>query len=109
MASDVIDVTLTVYRPAVKTLKPMFYQQQKTSGPVQRNLKPVSCPQMTVKASNSGPNVLSGMGPPSKEGERRCYECGQKGHIKPQCPKLMGKQQVARVKIEDLIKEDEET
>ena len=30
------------------------------------------------------------------------------GHIKPQCPRLKGKQWVARVKIKDLIKEDEE-
>ena len=32
----------------------------------------------------------------------------QKGHIKPQCPKLKGKQWVARAQIEDLIEEDEE-
>ena len=25
---------------------------------------------------------------PSKEGELRCYECGQKGHMRPQCLKL---------------------
>ena len=25
---------------------------------------------------------------PSKEGELKCYECGQKGHMRPQCPKL---------------------
>ena len=25
---------------------------------------------------------------PSKEGELKCYECGQKGHMQPQCPKL---------------------
>ena len=25
---------------------------------------------------------------PSKEGELKCYECGQKGHMWPQCPKL---------------------
>ena len=25
---------------------------------------------------------------PSKEGELKCYKCGQKGHIRPQCPKL---------------------
>ena len=24
----------------------------------------------------------------SKEGELKCYECGQKGHMQPQCPKL---------------------
>ena len=23
-----------------------------------------------------------------KEGELKCYECGQKGHMRPQCPKL---------------------
>ena len=25
---------------------------------------------------------------PSKEGELKCYECGQKGHMRLQCPKL---------------------
>ena len=25
---------------------------------------------------------------PSKEGELKCYKCGQKGHMQPQCPKL---------------------
>ena len=25
---------------------------------------------------------------PSKEGELKCYECCQKGHMRPQCPKL---------------------
>ena len=25
---------------------------------------------------------------PSKEGKLKCYECGQKGHMQPQCPKL---------------------
>ena len=25
---------------------------------------------------------------PSKEGKLKCYECGQKGHMRPQCPKL---------------------
>ena len=108
-ANDVIDVTPTAYRPTVKISKLMFYQPQKTSGPVQRNLKLVSHPQMTVKASNSCPHVPSSMGPPLKEGELCCYECGQRGHIKPQCPKLKGKQQVARAQIEDLIEEDEET
>ena len=43
-----------------------------------------------------------------KEGELHCNECGQKGHIKPQCPKLKGKQPVVRAQIKDLIEEDEE-
>ena len=25
---------------------------------------------------------------PLKEGELKCYECGQKGHMRPQCPRL---------------------
>ena len=25
---------------------------------------------------------------PLKEGKLKCYECGQKGHMRPQCPKL---------------------
>ena len=86
----------------------MFYQAQKTSGLTQRNLKPISHPQMTAKASNSCPHVTSGMGAPLKEGELHCYKCEQKGNIKPQCPKLKGKQKVARVQIKDLIEEDEE-
>ena len=27
---------------------------------------------------------------PLKEGELKCYECGQKGHMRPQCPKVRG-------------------
>ena len=25
---------------------------------------------------------------PSKEGELKCYKCGQNGHMRPQCPEL---------------------
>ena len=88
-ANDIIDIAPTAYRPMVKTSKPMFYQAQKTYELSQRNPKPVSHLQMTVKANNSRPHVPSGTGAPSKEGE---LHCGQKGHIKPQCPKLEGKQ-----------------
>ena len=77
-------------------------------GNTQRNHTPVSRPQTTVKADNSHPQAANTAGAPPKEGELRCYECGQKGHIKPQCPKLKGKQRVARVQIEELIEEDEE-
>ena len=37
---------------------------------------------------------------PSKEGELKCYECGQKGHIQPQCPKLRN-QCIAVVREDD--------
>ena len=54
--------------------------------------------------------------PPTKRGTFQVDKCWiwqfrrslGKGHIKPQCPKLIGKQQVARVKIEELTEEDEE-
>ena len=99
---------MTTYKPAVRTSKPMFYPTYKIAGNTQRNHTQVSCSQTTVKASKSRSHVASSTGAPPKEGELQCYECGQKGHIKPQCPKLKGKQRVARVQIEDLIEEDEE-
>ena len=37
---------------------------------------------------------------PSKEGEVKCYECGQKGHMRPQCPKLRS-QCIAAVREDD--------
>ena len=89
-ANDGNDVTTTAYKPAVRTSKPMFYPTYKIAGNTQRNHTPVSRPQMTAKASDSRPHVASSTGAPPKEGELQCYECGQKGHIKPQCPKLKG-------------------
>ena len=91
-ANDGNDVATTAYNPAVRPLKPMFYPTYKIAGNTQRNHTPVSRPQMTAKASNSRPHVASSTGAPPKEGELRCYECGQRGHIKPLCPKLKGKQ-----------------
>ena len=32
---------------------------------------------------------------PLKEGKLKCYECGQKGHMQPQCPKLRNQHIVA--------------
>ena len=50
-----------------------------------------------------------------KEGELKCYECGQKGHMRPQCLKLRG-QRIAAARednpegiiktIEENLKED---
>ena len=94
-ANDGNDTITTAYKPAVRTLKPMFYPTYKPVGHTQRNHTPVSHPQTTAKVSNSHSQVANTAGAPLKEGELRCYECGQKGHIKPQCPKLKGKQRVA--------------
>ena len=37
---------------------------------------------------------------PLKEGELKCYECGQKGHMRPQCPKL-------RSRLIAMVREDD--
>ena len=37
---------------------------------------------------------------PSKEGKLKCYECGQKGHMQPQCPKLRS-QHIAMAREDD--------
>ena len=37
---------------------------------------------------------------PLKEGELECYECGQKGHMRPQCPKLRSRR-IAAVREDD--------
>ena len=52
---------------------------------------------------------------PLKEGELKCYKCGQKGHMRPQCPKLRSRciaavrednsEEITK-KIEGNIKED---
>ena len=41
------------------------------------------------KMSSNTCNIPEATGKqPLKEGELKCYECGQKGHMSPQCPKL---------------------
>ena len=37
---------------------------------------------------------------PSKEGKLKCYECSQKGHMRPQCPKLRSRR-IAAVREDD--------
>ena len=37
---------------------------------------------------------------PLKEGELKCYECGQKAHMRPQCPKLRS-QHIVMVREDD--------
>ena len=45
--------------------------------------------QPTQKTSSNTHKIPETTGKqPSKEGELKCYKCGQKGHMRPQCPKL---------------------
>ena len=46
---------------------------------------------------------------PLKEDELKCYKCGQKGHIKPQCPKFKSMGSFARAQINDVVNEDNPT
>ena len=43
--------------------------------------------QVTQPIWNTSSNTHKGK-QPLKEGELKCYECGQKGHMQPQCPKV---------------------
>ena len=65
-------------------------------------------PHVLLRASSNRLQIpiAAGIKSPLKEGELRCYKCGQKGHIKSQCPKLKGKQRVAGVQIDDVVNED---
>ena len=48
------------------------------------------------KMSNNTRKILETTGKqPLKEGELKCYKCGQKGHMRPQCPKLRSRRIVA--------------
>ena len=67
-ANDGNDAITTMYKPTVKTSKPMFYPAYKPVGNTQRNHTLVSRPQMTVKATNSRPQVANTTGAPPKEG-----------------------------------------
>ena len=58
-ANNSNNVTMTVYTPAVKTSKLMFYQAYKTAGHTQRNYTLVSHTQITVKSSSSHPHIPS--------------------------------------------------
>ena len=66
-----------------------------------------SKPPLQTKATGFHPLVPNATGTetPLKEGELRCYKCGQKGHIKPQCPKPKGKQRVARMQFEEIVED----
>ena len=101
------------YKATLRTFKMMFTLSHKLSGSMNKSSKAVSGsrPLLHVKASSFCPHVpnITGTGTPLKEGELRCYECWQKGHIKPQCPKLKGKQRVARMYFKEVVDEDNQT
>ena len=97
----------SAYKSRPREPKQMPNTSHKSIGFICRSSKSTtgSKPLVTMKASgfcHQVPNV-TGTDTPHKEGELRCYECGQKGHIKPQCPKLKGKQRVARTEFEEIV------
>ena len=86
----------SAYKATLRTSKLIVTQSHKSFGFMNKSSQPIpgSRPSMQVKAFSHHlhvPNITDTDTPP-KEGELRCYECGQKGHIKPQCPRLKGTQ-----------------
>ena len=103
----------SAYKPAPRISKLMPNHNHKFRGFMNRSNKSVAGykPPLQPKACSFHPHVpnITGTDIPLKEGELRCYECGQNGHIKPQCPKLKGKQRVARMQFEEVVEEDNQT
>ena len=103
----------SAYKPAPRASKQMPSTNHKPAGFMNRSNKSAtgSKPPIQTKATSVLSHVptITGTNTPPEEGELRCYECGQKGHIKPQCPKLKGKQRVARMQFEEIVKEDSQT
>ena len=65
---------------------------------------------MLTRASSTHPHIPTTAGNNTPlNGELKCYKCGQKSHIKPQCHKLKGKQRIARAQVEDVVDEDNPT
>ena len=57
-----------------------------TTGQIRTNRQIAQPIQKTSRNTRKIPETTGKQ--PLKEGELKCYECGQKGHMRPQCPKL---------------------
>ena len=69
-----------------------------TTGQIRTNRQVTQPIQKTSSNTHKIPETTGKQ--PSKEGELRCYECGQKGHMRPQCPKLRSRR-IAAVREDD--------
>ena len=69
-----------------------------TTGQIKTNRQVTQPIQKTSSNTHKIPETTGKQ--PSKEGELKCYECGQKGHMRPQCPKLRS-QHIAAAREDD--------
>ena len=69
-----------------------------TTGQIRMNRQVAQPIQKTSSNTHKIPETAGKQ--PSKEGKLKCYECGQKGHMRPQCPKLRS-QCIAMVREDD--------
>ena len=70
----------SMYKTTPQTSKLMLLQQQESPGSVHKSSRPMPKPQMLSRARSIHIPTMAGINAPLKEGELRCYECGQKGH-----------------------------
>ena len=57
-----------------------------TTGQIRTNRQVTQPIQKTSSNTRKVPETTGKQ--PSKEGKLKCYKCGQKGHMRPQCPKM---------------------
>ena len=87
MSTDVTHSDVYVNQNTVKSSKWMIEIAPKgTTGQVRTNRQVTQPIRKMSSNTHKIPETTDKL--PSKEGELQCYECGQKGHMQPQCPKL---------------------
>ena len=87
MSVETVQGSVHVNQSVARSSKRMIEVALKgTTGQIRMN-RPVTQPIWKMSSNTCKIPETTGK-QPSKEGELKCYECGQKGHMRPQCPKL---------------------
>ena len=87
MSSDVVHSNVYVHQSMVKSSKWMIGVVLRGAAGQSMANRQVPKPSWNMSSNTHKIPETSGK-QPLKEGELKCYKCGQKGHMQPQCPKL---------------------